>query len=430
MKDWKNQLKMNIKNHKTKLLKKKAVNLIPAFTQLLSKNPNRFDYNVWPTYYIRAKGVFITDNDNNKFLDMSIASIGSVLTEYADKDIDGAVIKSIQNGVSSSLINVNEVKLAEKLCKMHKWSDQIRFCKSGGEAMSIAVRIARARSGKDKVLFSGYHGWHDWYMSANLKNNNNLNNHLFNNINPLGVPKVLKNTAIPFRFYDNKQLINLIKKYKNKIAAIIVEPIRNDEPNKIALENIYKIAKKNSIILIFDEISSGFRICNGGSHLKLKVNPDIAVFGKGLGNGYPIAAILGRKEIMKICDKIFISSTNWMEATGYTAALSTIKKFEKRKLYKKLIANGKKVKKIWLDVAKKYNVKINTYGIDPLAKFDFKYSKTKNLIAKKILISTMIENKILASNIYYAMSAHTDNHFKKFSKSLELAFLRISKKIN
>ena len=267
-------------------------------------------------------------------------------------------------------------------------------------------------------------------MSANLKNNNNLNNHLFSNINPLGIPKVLKNTAIPFRFYDNEQLINLIQKYKNKIAAIIVEPIRNDAPNKIALKNIRKIANKNKIILIFDEISSGFRICNGGSHIKLKVNPDIAVFGKGLGNGYPIAAILGRKKIMKICEKIFISSTNWMEATGYVAALNTIKKFEKKKLYKKLIINGKKVKKIWEEAAKKYNIKLDIYGIDPLSKFDFKYTKKKNLIAKKILISTMIENKILGSNIYYAMSAHKDEHFKKFSKALDLAFLKISKKIN
>ncbi|MFA5405621.1 MAG: aminotransferase class III-fold pyridoxal phosphate-dependent enzyme, partial [Ignavibacteria bacterium] len=275
-------------------LYKKAKSIIPGGTQLLSKRPEMFLPDYWPSYYDKAKGCEVIDLDGNKFYDLSYMGIGSCILGYADDDVNLAVEDAIKKGSMSTLNSYEEVDLAELLIEIHPWAEMVRYARSGGEAMSIAVRIARAYSKKDKVLFCGYHGWHDWYLSANLADNKSLDGHLIQGLNPIGVPRNLKGLTLPFNYNDTESFIALIEKYNENIGAIVLETIRNYEPEKEFLETIRKYSTKYGIPLVVDEISSGFRLNVGGAHLIYNLEPDIAVFSKGLSNGFPMAAIIGK----------------------------------------------------------------------------------------------------------------------------------------
>ena len=251
-------------------------------TQLLSKRPDRFSYGVWPCYYSKAKGSYIWDLDGNKYLDMSIGGIGATILGYADKHVDNAVKKSIANGVASSLNCYEEIILAQELIALHPWSQKVRFTRSGGEAMTAAVRIARAYNNKEKILFCGYHGWEDWYISANLGVKDKLAGHLASGLQPNGVPMQLKGMTIPFLYNDEKSFSKLMEIYGDKVSAIVMEPVRNIKPSPTFFKTVNKYKKKYNAILIIDEISSGFRLLTGGAHLKYGIEPDLAVFSRDL----------------------------------------------------------------------------------------------------------------------------------------------------
>ena len=325
---------------KSQELYKKAKTLIPGGTQLLSKRPEMFAPNIWPSYYSKAKGCEVWDLDGKKYKDFSYMGIGANILGYADDDVNDAVKNAIDGSNMCTLNAPEEVELAEKLCEIHPWADMVRYAKSGGESAAIAIRIARASTQKDIVLFCGYHGWHDWYLASNLADDNNLEGHLLPGLSPLGVPKGLKGTSFPFAYNDKKAFNELIENYDGKIATVIMEPLRNNYPEDGFLEHIREVTKQKGIVLIFDEISAGFRLCLGGSHLKFGIEPDIALFGKALSNGYPMAAIIGRKEIMEAAQDSFISSTYWTDKIGLVAALETIKKHKEIKIEKVLDKNG------------------------------------------------------------------------------------------
>ena len=282
----------------TERLYRKAKRIIPGGTQLLSKRPEMFMPDGWPAYYKKAKGCEVWDLDGNRFTDMSHMGVGSCILGYADSDVNNAVKKAINNGTMSTLNCPEEVELAEKLCSIHRWADMVRYARTGGEATTIALRIARAKTSKDMILFCGYHGWHDWYLAANITNSGALRPHLLPGLHPAGVPMGLKKTAIPFEYNNIDKFRNLINKYRGRIAAVIMEPIRNYYPEKNFLETIRKVTKKEGIVLIFDEITAAWRLNIGGAHLKFKVYPDISVFAKAMSNGYPMAAIIGRKSVL------------------------------------------------------------------------------------------------------------------------------------
>ena len=303
-----------------------AKKLIPGGTQLFSKKPELFAPGKWPGYYSKAKGAYIYDLDKNKYLDMSIMNVGACILGYADKDVDSFVKESIDNGVSSTINAIEEYDLAKLLIKLHPWSSRVRYARGGGEAMSIAVRIARTFTKRETVLFSGYHGWHDWYLSANIKSKKNLSKFLFDGLDPVGVPKNLMNSSIPFDDRNIEKLKKKIKNKENKIAAIIIEPARGNSVDRNYILELKKISKKIGAILIFDEITSGFRMNAGGIHMLHNINPDIAVFAKSMSNGYAMSAIIGKEKVMQSANETFISSTNWTERVGPSAALATIKK--------------------------------------------------------------------------------------------------------
>ena len=408
-------------------LYKKAKTIIPGGTQLLSKRPEMFIPDLWPAYYEKAKGCEIWDLDGKKYIDMSYMGIGTCILGYADEDVDRQVKSAIENGSMSTLNVPEEVELAQLLIKLHPWAEMVRYARTGGEAMAIAVRIARAKSGKDLVLFCGYHGWHDWYLSANLADEKSLDGHLLPGLEPKGIPRALKKTAIPFKYNDKKMFLNLIKKYKGNIAAVVIEPIRNYYPEEGFLETISKVTKKLNIVLIFDEITSGWRLCRGGVHLKFKVYPDICVFAKAISNGYPMAAIMGRKEIMHVAQDTFISSTYWTERIGPVAALATIKKIKTNSVPKHLDKIGRKVRDGWTRLAKKYNIDIKIFGIYPLGHFSFNYRDS--LVLKTLFTQSMLEKGFLATTVFYASYAHKHGHIEKYLRAVDKTFDFMSKVI-
>ena len=265
---------------------------------------------------------------------------------YADPDVDAAVKEAIRNGTSCSLNCPEEVVLAELLCELHPWAEMVRYARTGGEAMSIAVRIARAYTGKDKIAFCGYHGWHDWYLAANLGTENALGEHLLSGLSPLGVPKGLTGTALPFRYNDLEELKNIAAQNRDEIGVIVMEPIRDTDPMPGFVEGVRALADEIGAVFIVDEISAGFRLTTGGAHLVVhSVTPDMAVFSKALGNGYPIGAIIGKTEVMQAAQKTFISSTCWTDRIGPTAALAMIKKHGDMNVADRLIHLGDLIQK-------------------------------------------------------------------------------------
>lgn len=408
-------------------LYKEAKKIIPGGTQLLSKRAESILPELWPAYYRKAKGCVVWDLDGNRYIDMSYMGIGSCILGYADKDVDAAVKNAIINGSMSTLNCPEEVELAKLLCKIHPWANMVRYARTGGEAMAIAVRITRTKTNKDLILFCGYHGWHDWYLSANLASEKVLEGHLLPGLSPKGVPAGLKGTAIPFNYNDIDQFKHLVKKYKGSIAAVVMEPIRNFYPENNFLETIREITDKENIVFVFDEITSGWRSYLGGIHLKFKVYPDICVFAKGMSNGYPMAAIIGRKEVMSFAEDTFISSTYWTERVGLAAALATIKKFKKEKIARYLIKTGKIVQNAWKASAKKHNLSINVFGIYSLGHFTFNYDKA--LVLKTLFSQLMLEKGFLATTALYVSYAHTDKYLDKYLEAVDDSFKFISEAI-
>jgi glutamate-1-semialdehyde 2,1-aminomutase len=396
---------------------------IPGMTQLLSKRPDMFSLGVWPGYYQKAIGCNVTDLDSNEYIDMSISGIGANILGYADPDVDDAVKKAIREGSSSSLNCVEEVELAEVLCQLHPWADMVRYSRTGGEAMVISVRIARACTGRDKIAFCGYHGWHDWYLAANLGSDSVLNDHLLEGLSSAGVPKGLTGTALPFRYNHPEELNRILNENKGEIAAVVMEPLRSTFPDPGFLEGVKSQAEKEGAVFILDEVSAGFRLCAGGAHLKLKVNPDIAVFSKALGNGYPIAAIIGRQDVMEAAQSTFISSTYWTERIGPTAALAVIKKYQEKNVSEHLGRIGTMVQNGWKKAAEANNLDISVGGMLPTSHFSFPIDNWPEI--KAYFVQLMLEKGFLASNLCYAMLAHTEEHVQNYLSAVEESFADI-----
>ena len=298
------------KNTNSKSLKlwKKAKKLIPGGNMLLSKRPEMFLPNEWPTYFSKSKGCYVWDLNNKKYIDVSLMGVGTNILGYSNTSVDKKVKEIIKKGNLTTLNCPEEVELAEKLLTIHPWKGMVKFARTGGEACSIAIRISRAHTNKELVLACGYHGWHDWYLASNLKNKENLNNHLLKKTSINGVPSNLKNTIKLFEYNKLEDFKKHILR-NNNISSVIMEVSRNYLPSQNFLKEIRRITSKNKIVLIFDECTSGFRETYGGLYKKYKVIPDIVLYGKAIGNGYPLTAIVGKKEIMQAAQKTFISST-------------------------------------------------------------------------------------------------------------------------
>lgn len=405
-------------------LYKKAKSLIPGGTQLLSKRPEMFLPDLWPSYYSKAKGVHIWDMDANCYLDMATMGIGVSILGYADDDVDASVVDAIRRGTATTLNCPEEVDLAELIIHLHPWAEMVRYARSGGEAMAIAVRIARASTGRDTVVFSGYHGWHDWYLAANLADNRNLDGQLMPGLLPSGVPRGLLGTAIPFFFNDIEGAEEIIKKKGDKIAAIIIEPARGEDAPRDFLERLRDIAKEIKAVLIFDEITSGFRMNPGGIHMRYGIYPDIAVFAKGIANGYPMAAVIGKTAVMEAAQNTFISSTNWTERIGPVAALATIKKYIKNNVHEHIIMLGNRIKEIWARASEQHGLGIRITGIATIPTFVFDHPDNK--IMQTIFVQEMLKRGIIAFRQVKPSWAHQLSHLKTYETAVYEVFSIIS----
>ena len=419
--------KPRIRNIKKSLaIQDKASSLIAGTNHLLSKRVDQYSRGTWPGYFSSAKGSYVWDLDGNEYLDMSIGGIGATVLGYADPEVEKEVIHANLNGVASSLNAPQEIELAQEFINDHPWAEKVRYTKTGGEAMTVAIRIGRSSSKKDKIALCGYHGWHDWYLASNLFSDGALDGHLLPGLSPSGVPRALAGTSLTFRYNDIASLENVIEENPGEIGVIVLEPTRNDPPKDGFLEKVKEIANKIGATLIFDEISAGYRLCCGGSHKLFNVEPDIAVFSKAIGNGHPIAAIIGKDNVMDSVQDSFISSTCWTERSGLSAAISTIRKFREENVHEILIENGTKIQKGWNNIANKHGIGIHVGGIAPLSHFTF---DDNHLELKAYFIQEMLDRGILASNIYYAMYAHNNWNIKYYLKACDEVFAKISKLI-
>jgi len=420
--------KINLKNGTGQKLWERAKTIIPGANQLLSKRSEMFLPNLWPSYYSKASGYEVWDLDGNKFNDFATMGIGACALGYADSFVNERVKDVISLGSMCTLNAPEEVELAEKLISLHPWSKMARFSRSGGEACSIAVRAARAATRRNKVLFCGYHGWHDWYLSANLQNKNNLNQQLLSGLSAIGVPEDLAGSALPFNYNDTEAFKDMIKQNRGDIAAVFMEPIRSTDPEPGFLESIRKITEEEGIILIFDEITSGFRINNGGVHMTFNVSPDIAVFGKALGNGFPISAIIGSEKAMSAIQDTFISSTFWTERVGFAAAIATLEKFEDFNVTDSLVSNGKRINRIWKDAADAANIEIHICGLEPLTHIDFIHEKANHL--QTIYTQEMLLRGYLVGSSIYSTYAYDDKILDNFANDTAEVFMIIKKAID
>lgn len=405
---------------------KRALKVIPGGNGLLSKRPQRYAPDLWPTYFQKTKGVFVWDLDGNRYIDMAQMGIGTAILGYNNKDVNDAVKQAIDKGINATLNAPEEVYLAEKLLKLNRFAGGVRFARSGGEAMAIAVRIARAYTGKDKVAFSGYHGWCDWYLAANLSGEGKLSEHLLPGLNPKGVPKKLKDTAFPFKYNDINELDEILK--NEDIRVIILEGARYDFPNKDFLDYIQKAAKIRKIVIILDEITSGWRLIDGGVYKLNGFKPDIVVYGKAMGNGFAISAVLGRKNIMDYSQDTFISSTFWTERIGFVAALKTIEILTDRKVWKHLNKIGTMIGKGWQSIAEKHGLEIHVTDFKPLVTFKFNYNEMNSQL-NTLFTQEMLQRGYLASYSVYVSYAHTESIVKDYLAHVDGVFKIISDSI-
>ena len=400
---------------------------IPGGTQLLSKRPELFLPAAWPPYYRQAKGVEVWDVDGKQYIDMSMMGVGACILGYADPDVDEAARAAIAAGVQCTLNAPEEVELADLLCELHPWADMVRYARSGGEAMAMAVRIARAHTGKDKIAFCGYHGWTDWYLAANLGNGDALDDSLIPGLPPAGVPKGLAGTAFPFFYNRLDQLEAIVAAHGQELAAIVMEPRRSYEPEPGFLEAVREIANKTKAVLIFDEITTGFRMTAGGIHLLYQVKPDIAVLAKAMSNGYPMAAVIGRAQVMEAAQNTFISSTNWTERLGPAAALATIHKYRRVNAAEHICAIGRQVMDGWQAAAQKSGLRLHVEGLPSLNHFCFEYDN--ELILTSLFTQLMLERGYLAYSQFKPSYAHTTEQVAAYLAAVQEVFDRLAQAV-
>ena len=306
-----------------------AKQIMPAGTQLISRRPTRFAYGITPVYAERAKGSHIWDVDGEEYIDWG-SSCGAIILGYANPVVDEAVREQIAKGSIYTINHPLEIEVAEELIRTVPCAEMVRYTKGGGEACALAVRIARGATGKDKILFCGYHGWLDWYQAANLSAGT-LDQHLFPGIDPIGVPKALKGTIEPFKYGDQDDLDARLKAHDGELAAIIMEPIRSEVPPEGYLEGVRELATRYGVVLIFDEVSTGLRPAVGGAQEMLGVTPDLSAFAKSISNGYAMGAVVGKREVMEPASRMFVSSSYWSDCVGLAACRATLAEVRRRR---------------------------------------------------------------------------------------------------
>ena len=384
----------------------RAEALIPGGVQLLSRRPQSFAYGVCPIYAAKAKGSRIWDVDGNEYID-TIAGIGAVQIGYCYEPVDRAVAQQIRRGALYSINHESEVQMAELLREAVPCCQMVRYAKGGGDANAVAVRIARGFTGRDIVLFCGYHGWHDWYIAANLAEGA-LDSHLLPGVPPIGVPKALRDTIFPFEYNNLDSLRAELEAHRGEVACIIMEACRFKQPEPGFLEGVRKLATQHRAVLVFDEVVTGFRMALGGAQQYFGVTPDLATFAKGIGNGYPLAAVCGQREIMDVAKDMFISSTYWSDPMALAAGIAVQKELRRKKIIRTIWRNGERFQAGFRELIARHALPAIVMGYPPEFTIAFQHSSGEvNNLLGTLLSQEFARRGVFWGGVFYVLYTHS-----------------------
>ena len=319
---------MSERYKRSEALLERALKTIPLGSQTFSKSRTQYPFGVSPYFITKAKGSRVWDADGNEYIDF-VNSLCAVTLGYNDPDVTAAVRAQLEDGVIFSLPHPLEMQVAEKIVEMVPCAEMVRFGKNGSDATSGAIRLARAYTSRDHVAVCGYHGWQDWYIGSTARN--------------LGVPRSTRDLTHTFTYNDINSLHKIFTDHPGQVAAVILEPMNTTEPKNDFLNSVKELAHQQGSVLVFDETITGFRYSNGGAQEYFGVTPDLATFGKGLANGYPVSAVAGKAEIMRLMEEIFFSFTFGGEALSLAAALATMTKLQKEPVIETVKTQGSRL---------------------------------------------------------------------------------------
>lgn len=377
-------------------LKAKAEKLIPGCSQTFSKAPTQFVQGVAPVFLERGEGSHVWDVDGNEYIDYPMA-LGPIILGHNDPDVSGAVARQMKNGTAYSLPHPLEIEVAEMLVDLIPCAEMVRYGKNGSDATSGAVRAARAYTGRDIIACCGYHGWQDWFIGTTTRNK--------------GVPAAVRSLTVPFDYNSIESLEKIFAANPGKVAAVIMEAVGVVPPKDGFLEKVRALATREGALLIFDEVVTGFRLSLGGAQEYYKVTPDLACFGKAMANGFPIAAVVGRRDIMPVFDEIFFSFTFGGETMALAAAKATIRKMKERNVIGHLWEQGRKLKDGYNVLAKAFGAERYTecVGLSPRTLITFKDSEGKeSLVHKSLFQQECLKRGILFSGGQNVCFSHSD----------------------
>jgi glutamate-1-semialdehyde aminotransferase len=397
-----------------------AKSKISCGTGLMSKRAELFDPVSWPAYFSRCSGCEVWDLEGRRYVDFA-GGVGAILLGYADPDVTRAVRRRLNAGTYCTLVSPDEVELADLLLELHPWAGRVRYARGGGEAMAMAVRIARAATGRSGIAFCGYHGWQDWYLAANLGDSSTLDGHLLPGLQPLGVPRELQGTSVPFRYNDWPSFEAALQQLDGKLAAVVMEPMRSQLPKDNFLEKVAQRCRAAGGVYVVDEITSGWRFGFPGAMAGLGVQPDMAVYAKAMSNGFPCAAVVGKAEIMDAANPSFISSSYWTEGVGTAAALACVRKLRAQNVQAAVWQLGEHLQRRLEELAKKYPLlqfKVGGMPCSPSLAFDL---GSASAAAKVLMIRKMLACGYLMSGQLYVMHAHSREKVEAMISSMDQA---------
>jgi len=384
-----------------------AREVIAGGTGLLSKRSEMFDGRDWPSYFSRCSGCEVWDLSGRRYLDFA-GGIGAVVLGYADPDVTAAVRRRLMLGTYCTLVSPQEVELADTLLGLHPWADKVKYCRGGGEALTIAVRLARAATGRSGVAFCGYHGWHDWYLAANLGGNTALDGHLLPGLEPRGVPRELLGTSVPFRYNDLASLQTALERLGGNLAAVVMEPMRSQWPQDDFVAKAAAACRAAGAVFIVDEVSSGLRLGFPGALSRLGVEPDLVAYAKAMGNGFPFGTVVGRGEVFKAAGASFVSSSYWTDGVGPAAALAVLEKVARRRVHEVVWERGATLQAGLRQIASRHPAgNLSVGGLPPVPTLSFDLG-ADTALASTLFARKMRERGFLVGTNYYVMLAHEE----------------------
>ncbi|WP_158560774.1 aminotransferase class III-fold pyridoxal phosphate-dependent enzyme [Paenibacillus contaminans] len=410
-------------DNRTQRLYSAAKAIIPGGTQFL--RPELQARDKWPAYFSEARGCEVWDLDRKHYYDMSTNGIGSCLLGYRDEDVTRAVKRRLHLGGISTFYAPEEAELSERLLDIHPWAQQVGYTRTGGEACSLAVRIARATTNRSIVAVCGRHGRSDGDLAASLGVDDALNVHLPHESASPGVPGELSEKIVTFRANDKQAFDQLIGRYGDRLAAVLMEPCRYEDPEPGFLEYVRDETHRAGGLLIFDEITIGWRLHAGGAHLRQGVYPDIAVFAKTLGNGYPIGAVIGTSEAMEGAHRSFLSSASCTDSVGPAAALATLERMRAVNVPGIIADAGSAVKGAWKTYGLQSGLLIKAIdGYPCLARFEFTGEYADEL--KNQYTVKMLNRGFLAGTDFYPTLAHTPEIVASYGQAIGEVFTELA----